>query len=185
MIARRQGEPREADKVAGYLAALQAELRRRWVPDGRILEETRGHLSDAAERAVQSGLSPADAEDRAIQNFGSAETVAASFAREEFAMKNRLLTVAAVVIGVAIAYMDSRPHWDDAGITAGLMVISAGLLGLIAPQRPWLWALAIGIWIPAHAMVQHPEPKALAMLVILAFPFAGAYAGMAMRRMLN
>jgi hypothetical protein len=100
-------------------------------------------------------------------------------------MKNRLLTVAAVVIGVAIAYMDSRPHWDDAGITAGLMVISAGLLGLIAPQRPWLWALAIGIWIPAHAMVQHPEPKALAMLVILAFPFAGAYAGMAMRRMLN
>jgi hypothetical protein len=189
MIARKHGKPGDpdgdADKVAGYLARLRAELRKRWVPDARILEETRGHLSDAAERAVQSGLSPADAEDRAIQHFGSADTVATHFAREEFAVRNRLLMLAAVVIGLAIAYIDSRPHWDDTGITVGLMVTSAGLLGLIAPQRPWLWALAIGIWIPAHALAQHPEPKTLLMLIVLAFPFAGAYAGMAMRRMLH
>jgi hypothetical protein len=95
-----------------------------------------------------------------------------------------LLLLSAVAAGLAIAYMDSRPHFDDAGITAGLMLISACLLGLIAPQRPWLWALAVGIWIPAQAMARHPEPKALLMLVVLAFPFAGAYAGMAMRRML-
>ena|SRR5436305_7538681 len=100
-------------------------------------------------------------------------------------MLNRILIVVAIVIGLGIAYVDSRPHFDDAGITAGLLVISAGLLGLIAPQRPWLWALAIGIWIPLHAMVQHPEPKAVIMLVLLAFPFAGAYAGMAVRRNLG
>jgi hypothetical protein len=96
-----------------------------------------------------------------------------------------LVMLAAVVLGLAIAYMDSRPSFDDAGITAGLMLISAGLLGLIAPQRPWLWALGVGIWIPAHAMMRHPEPKALMMLVVLAFPLAGAYAGMAMRRALG
>ena len=96
-----------------------------------------------------------------------------------------LVVLSGVAFGLAIAYMDSRPHFDDAGITAGLLLISAGLLGLIAPQRPWLWALAVGIWIPAQAMVRHPEPKALLMLAVLAFPLAGAYAGMAMRRMLT
>jgi hypothetical protein len=98
------------------------------------------------------------------------------------AVRNRLVMLAAIAIGLAIAYMDSRPNFDDTGITVGLMIISAALLGVIAPQRPWRWALAIGIWIPAHALVQHPEPKALLMLVVLAFPFAGAYAGMAVRQ---
>jgi hypothetical protein len=105
-------------------------------------------------------------------------------AREEFVIMNRLLILASIVIGLAIAYIDSRPHWDDAGITAGLLLMSAGLLGLVAPQRPWLWALAIGIWIPVHTMIQHPGPKALTVLVVLVFPFAGAYAGMAMRKAL-
>ena len=57
------------------------------------------------------------------------------------------------------------------------MLISAGLLGLIAPQRPWLWALASAL-VPARDGAA-PGPKALVMLVVLAFPFAGAYAGMA------
>ena len=170
------------DSVDAYLARLHAELRKRWVHDVRILEETRGHLSDAAERSVRTGATQAEAEDRAIAQFGFAETVAAHFAREEFAVLNRFLMVAAIVIGIGIAYMDSRPNFDDTGVTAGLLLISAALLGLIAPQRPWLWALAIGIWIPAHALIQHPGPKALLMLIVLAFPFVGAYAGMAMRR---
>jgi hypothetical protein len=91
----------------------------------------------------------------------------------------------AIVLGLVIAYVDSRPHFDDAGITAGLLLMSAGMLSVIAPQRPWRWALAIGIWIPLHAIVQHPGPGALAMLAVLAFPFAGAYAGMVMRHALS
>jgi hypothetical protein len=95
---------------------------------------------------------------------------------------NRLLFAGAVILGLAIAWVDARPTWDDTGITVGALLLSAGVLGWMAPKRPWLWALAIGIWIPAHAVVQHPGPGSLVMLTVLAFPFAGAYAGMAIRR---
>jgi hypothetical protein len=54
--------------------------------------------------------------------------------------------------------------------------------GLIAPMRPWRWALLVGIWIPLHTLVQTGSPRSLIMLVVLAFPFAGAYAGTAIRR---
>jgi len=177
--------PQSFHGIEAYLARLNAELRRRLIVHPRLLEETRGHLRDAVEQGVREGLTEAEAEARALQNFGSPETVARTVSREEFVMINRIVTVVSIAIGVAIAYIDSRPHFDDAGITAGLMVISAGLLAMIAPQRPWLWALAIGICIPAHAMVQHPGLKSLTMVVLLAFPLAGAYAGMAMRRALS
>ena len=103
-------------------------------------------------------------------------------------MRDKLLLVAAVLVGLAIAYIDSRPTWDDAGVTAFALVVSAGVCGLIdsqRPQRPWRWALATGIWIPLHAIAKTAAPGSLVMLVVLAFPLAGAYAGMAARRMLT
>jgi hypothetical protein len=93
------------------------------------------------------------------------------------------LLLLAILLGLAIAWIDSRPHWDDAGITAGLLLLSAGLLGLIGPRRPWLWALGIGVWVPLHLFLQKPTlGSALGGCVILAIPAAGAYAGMAVRR---
>ena len=95
------------------------------------------------------------------------------------------LLLLAIALGLAIAWVDSRPHWDDTGITAGSLFLSAALLGLIAPRRPWLWALAIGFWLPAHLFLQHPTlGSAFGGSVILAIPIAGAYAGMALRRMM-
>lgn len=89
----------------------------------------------------------------------------------------------AVALGIAIAYVDSRPKWDDAGITAFSMLLSAGVLGLIGPQRPWLWALGIGIWIPFHGIARAPTLGSLVGgLLILTFPMVGAYAGVAFRR---
>ena len=85
-----------------------------------------------------------------------------------------------VAMGLLIAWVDARPNWDDAGITAGLLVLSSGLLGLLAPRRAWIWALGIGIWIPLHAIVTTHNFTAL---VALAFPFVGAYAGMGVRRL--
>lgn len=95
-----------------------------------------------------------------------------------------VLLVVAVAIGLAIAWIDSRPHWDDSGITAGMLLLSAAALGIAGPRRPWLWALGVGIWIPAYLIARTPTlGNVLGSLVILAFPFAGAYAGMAVRRM--
>lgn len=88
----------------------------------------------------------------------------------------------AVSAGIAIAFVDSRPHWDDTGVTVFSMVAVAAICGVVAPQKPWLWALAVGVWIPAHAMATRLSPGSFAMLVVLAFPIAGAYAGAFVRR---
>jgi hypothetical protein len=88
----------------------------------------------------------------------------------------------ALIFGLLIAWMDSSPNWDDAGITAGTLVFITGILGLIAPERPWLWALAVGIWIPLYGIMARAD---FSMLVVLIFPFAGAYAGALMRKVSN
>ena len=48
------------------------------------------------------------------------------------------LSLAALVVGLAIAWNDSRPTWDDTGITAGLLVMAAALFGVVDPRRWWL-----------------------------------------------
>ena len=114
--------------------------------------------------------------------FGTPALIAEGYADGRFRVLNRVVFVLAVVTGIAIAYVDSRPHWDDTGVTVFAMVVSAAIFGLIAPRKPWLWALAIGMWIPAHAMVRTLAPGSIVMLVVLAFPLAGAYAGAFIRR---
>jgi hypothetical protein len=168
--------------VESYVHRLERELRRRFVNDATILEEVRGHLTDAVERGTQRGRSAAEAREEAIARFGTPETVAAAFAADRFRTLHLVLLVAAIACGLAIAYVDSRPTWNDTGITAGTMSLGAAALGLAGPRRPWLWALGVGIWIPAYALVRAPSPGALSMLIVLVFPLAGAYLGMALRR---
>lgn len=171
--------------VANYLAALDKELRRQGVPSGRFMEETRGHLADAVEAARARGLSQEEAEREAVARYGDAPMVAAKFASQKNRTLHWILLGVAIALGMAIAWMDSRPHWDDDGITAGCLLLSAGLLGLIGPRRPWLWALGIGLWVPLYLFVDKPTlGSALGGCVILAFPMAGAYAGMAVRRVI-
>jgi hypothetical protein len=166
-----------------YMEQLTAELRKRGALEARFVEETRGHLTDAVEAGRQRGLSAEDAEREAVARYGDTRTVAAHFAAQKDRTLHWVLLGAAVAVGLAIAWVDSRPKWDDTGITAGMLLLTAGVLGLMGPRRPWLWALGIGVWIPLHQLVQAPTMgNALGGLVILAFPMAGAYAGMAVRR---
>ena len=88
----------------------------------------------------------------------------------------------AIAAGLAIAYIDSRPTWDDTGITAFGVLLASGALAFVSPRRPWLWALAIGIWIPlAGIFISHN----FGSLIALVFAFAGAYAGMLARRLVD
>src|SRR4029078_8350361 len=91
----------------------------------------------------------------------------------------------AILMGAAIAWLDTRPSWDDTGVTAGLLFVSATILGALAPTRPWLWALAIGLWIPAMAIVKAPSWSSAAMVIVLAIPFVGAYFGTLVGRLLR
>jgi hypothetical protein len=94
----------------------------------------------------------------------------------------KVLLAVAVGLGLLIACVDSRPNWDDTGVTAAAILVSCGLLGAASPGRPWLWALAVGLWIPILGITR---TRNFGALLALLFAFAGAYAGMAVRKLLT
>ena len=99
-------------------------------------------------------------------------------------MRKRLPLILALIamgLGIAIAWIDSRPNWDDAGITAGLLVLTAAIFGALRPAKPWLWGLAVGAWVPLLG-VGHRNPGTLLALAAALF---GAYAGAFLRRALG
>jgi hypothetical protein len=91
----------------------------------------------------------------------------------------KILLPVAVCLGLLIAYVDSRPNWDDTGITALALLLSCGVLGALGPDRPWLWALGVGAWIPAYGIA---SSRNFGSLLALVFAFVGAYAGMGARK---
>src|SRR6185369_11017888 len=100
----------------------------------------------AVEKGVREGLTADQAEVRALERFGSVHTIVRSFEKERMNLMNKILLVAAILCGLFLAYMDSSPGWDDTGITAGGLLITAGLITLLGHPRPWLIGLAVGIW---------------------------------------
>jgi len=85
-----------------------------------------------------------------------------------------LLAIIAAALGVAIALVDAKPNWDDTGITAGVLLVTAFIVSAIADRRPWLWGLLVGVWVPAITIVNGGDPTAV---LALAFALAGGYAG--------
>jgi hypothetical protein len=87
------------------------------------------------------------------------------------------LLVLAVGLGLLIAWVDARPTWDDAGITAGMIVLTAALFGALRPSSAWLWALALGAWIPLWGILAgHNYGSVLALVVALLGAYGGAFA---------
>jgi hypothetical protein len=168
-------------RVDAYLRSLSGELRKRFVTDAQIIDEVRGHLADAVEAARQLGVDHDDAERRAIAHFGAPEVIAAAFAADRTWARDRMLLAFASFAGVAVAYVDSRATWDDTGLTAGALFLFAAVLGILGPQRPWLWALTVGAGVPAYAVLRKPAVGTLMLLAVLVFPFAGAYLGRGVR----
>jgi len=93
----------------------------------------------------------------------------------------RILLAAALVVGLLIAYVDSLPKWDDTGITVFALVFCGGILGLIVKRRPWLYGLAIGLWLPFRAIVLTHDFR---FVVVLAFPLVGVYAGWGLQKLI-
>jgi hypothetical protein len=86
----------------------------------------------------------------------------------------KLLILIAIVIGHMFAYIDSRPDWDDAGALAVSIAIVCAILAYLYPRRPWIWAIAVGVWIPLHNLIHNGN---FGSLLALAFAAAGAYLG--------
>jgi hypothetical protein len=110
------------------------------------------------------------------------DLAATAFAERSRAVRDKwlfILVPLALVLGFAIAYVDSSPGWDDTGVSAAVVLSVSGSFGLLHPARPWLWALAVGAWIPAFGIAREFN---YASLLALVFSFAGAYAGAVVRR---
>jgi hypothetical protein len=160
-----------------YLRLLERELRLHGLFNPDTLAEVESHLLDARDQGIKKGLDPQAAQLRAVDRFGSARLVADRFASERNTMKQKLLLVAAAIFGLLVAYVDSRPTWDDTGITVFALLIGSAIIGLLVEKRPWLVALAVGLWLPLwYILTTHN----LSMLIVLAFPFIGVYVGWAL-----
>jgi hypothetical protein len=92
-----------------------------------------------------------------------------------------LLLLGALALGLLLALVDSSPGWDDTGVSAAAVFAAAAAFGAARPSRAWLWALAVGLWIPVLGIAVRGNAEALIALVPA---LLGAFAGAAARRLL-
>lgn len=168
--------------VKEYLQSLERELKRRGQYDPDILAEIESHLLESFERGSRQGLDPEVACRRALDRFGPAALVAKHFDRERHGTMQKVLLIAAVVLGILIAYVDSRPTWNDTGITVFSLLLSSGFIGLLIRRRPWLYGLAVGLWLPLLYIFRAGQWN---MLIVLLFPLVGVYAGWVFRKLVG
>jgi hypothetical protein len=85
------------------------------------------------------------------------------------------------LLGLLLAFIDSRPDWDDTAILVFGILISGGVLEVLCQRRPWLLALLLGVWIPLWGIL---VSRNYASLLALAFAFMGVYIGWFCRLMI-
>jgi len=86
----------------------------------------------------------------------------------------RLAAAIAVIAGVAIGFIDSRPGWDDTAVTAVLLALAAGFASTIDPRRWLLWTAIVGGPI---VLLEVPASGSPAPMAALVFAGVGAAAG--------
>lgn len=172
----------ETNLIESYLHDLERELRLKGSFDGDTLTEIEGHLLESVERGLREGLSREEAEQDALRRFGSVNIVSSTFEKERISPMQKLLLAVAAVLGLLVTYVDSRPTWDDTGITAGVILLLCGLIALSGYKRPWLLALVVGMWIPLYGILVTHNFGSILVLVIA---FIGAYGGWGFRLGMN
>ena len=85
----------------------------------------------------------------------------------------------ALAVGVAIGLIDSSPGWDSTGITAVSLFTAAAIFAGAARDRPWLWALLVGLPTPILDVVRSGNGGSV---LALGFAAIGAAVGWAVRR---
>ena len=80
----------------------------------------------------------------------------------------------ACVFGIGIAWIDAQPSWDDSGISAFMILLVSMLAAYMAKRKPWLIALAVGVWIPIYGII---FTQNFGSLLALLPGLIGAYTG--------
>ena len=89
------------------------------------------------------------------------------------------LIALALALGLTIAVADNSPGWDSTGITAGALALGAGTAAYLGRDRPWLWALLVGLPTP---VLEIASSGAAGSVLALAFAAIGAAMGWVARR---
>jgi hypothetical protein len=88
--------------------------------------------------------------------------------------RERIILIFALVSGLIIAWIDTRPHWDDTGVTIGLLLLTSTICGAWSRSLSWLWGLIIGgIVFTANAAMSGNYESIVAVIVAI----VGAYIG--------
>ena len=83
-----------------------------------------------------------------------------------------------LLVGLFLLWIDIGPNWDDAGITAGVIVVSSLTIGILARGLPLFITLAVGGPIAAVEPVVRTNPGALLALLFAAIgAFGGCWLG--------
>ena len=85
--------------------------------------------------------------------------------------------------GFVIGVIDSGPNWDDTGVTVAALLAGAAIFGAISPRYPWLWGIAVGMWVPLIEIALPGGAGGYAPAVAILIALAGAYAGAIIGRM--
>ena len=78
-----------------------------------------------------------------------------------------------LAVGCAIGFVDSRPTWDDTGITAGSIFLASLVVSAARPRSAWLTGLLIGVPVLAFNVILHGS-FASAIAVVIGLVGAGA-----------
>ena len=172
-------------QIENYLHSLKRQLWLRGAFDQESLAEVESHLFESVEAGIRRGLNEEESEKQALERFGSVKVVSLAFEKERNNLMQKLLLGLAVLAGLCIAFVDSRPTWDDTGITVGAILISSGLLTVLGHRRPWLVALAVGLWMPLYEIYllgNYSLPYVILFpLVVVFIASIGAYGGWLVR----
>ena len=93
------------------------------------------------------------------------------------------LTALSIVLGFITAFAALHNAGDV--LVYVLLLMFGGLLGYVAPEAPWRWALVLGIWVPIAEIVSRvtdpsgppPVNHLLLPLAALVPPLVGVYLG--------
>jgi len=97
--------------------------------------------------------------------------------------------VGAMAAGLLAGWIDFNN--DEPQAAAIVLALCAAILGFIWPARAWLWAVIVGLGIPAAYFIwpalgftpkSLPEPNVAASLLALIPAFVGAYGGVFVRK---
>jgi hypothetical protein len=89
-------------------------------------------------------------------------------------LKFPLLLWFALVIGLAAGWVDTRPTWDDTGVTVFFVLLTSALFGAVMPSRAWAFAFAVGGGVWGFNIVLAGN---IGAGVVLIAAFVGAYGG--------